>query len=352
MAKNKWFWLQLFAGEGGGAAGGTGASGGEGGEGGAVAGVNDGVDAEHQRLRELGVPEDKLRKRAKRQAAKLPEGAVRTAPKQAQEQATHEQVATAEENPTEDKTDAKATPARMSWDEIMADPEYNKQMQSVVQSRLKGAKAAEESLAKLAPALELLARRHGLDAENMDYDAIAKAISDDDSYYEDKALEMGVTVEAAKRIDQQERDHARQQKQEAQNLEEQRLRNHFMKMEQQGEALKKVFPNFDLRKEMQNPAFARLTHPNIGMSVEDAYHAIHRKEIDAARSQVIAQKTAEQISNAIQAGSRRPDENGTSGQSASVTTFDYSKASKAQREELKRAIYAAKARGEKLYPGR
>jgi hypothetical protein len=66
---------------------------------------------------------------------------------------------------------------------------------------------------------------------------------------------------------------------------------------------------------------------------------------------VIAQKTAEKFSNAIQAGYRRPDENGTSGQSASVTTFDYSRASKEQREALKREIYAAKARGEKLYPG-
>ncbi len=349
MAKNKWFWLQLFAGEGGGAAGGTGASGGEGGEGGAVAGVNDGVDAEHQRLRELGVPEEKLRKRAKRANAKLPEGAVRTAPKEAKQ--TQEQVATAEENPTEEKTE-NPTPARMSWDEIMADPEYNKQMQSVVQSRLKNAKAAEENLAKLAPALELLARKHNLDPANMDYDAIAKAISDDDAYYEDLALEKGVTLETAKRIDQQERETARQQREEARNLEEQKLRNHFMKLEQQGESLKKVFPDFDLRKELQNPVFARMTSPNVGVSVEDAYHAIHRKEIMAAGMQVTAQKTAQQISNAIQAGARRPDENGTSGQSASVTTFDYSKASKAQREALKREIYAAKARGEKLYPGR
>ena len=58
MAKTKWFWLQLFAGEG------AGASGGEGGEGGAVSGVIDGVAPEHQRLLELGVPEEKLRKRA------------------------------------------------------------------------------------------------------------------------------------------------------------------------------------------------------------------------------------------------------------------------------------------------
>ena len=346
MTNNKWFWLQLFGGEGGGA---SGASGGEGGGDGAVSGVNDGVAAEHQRLLELGVPEEKLRKRAKRASAKLPEGAVRTAPKEmAQPQ---EQVATAKENPTEEKTDT-ATPTRMSWEEIMADPEYNKQMQATVQSRLKNAKAAEENLSKLAPALELLARRHGLDVENMDYEAIAKAINDDDAYYEDKALEMGVTLETAKRIDQQERDQARQQREEARNLEQQKLHDHFVKLEQQGEALKQVFPNFDLRKELQNPVFARMTSPNVGVSVEDAYHAVHRKEIMQAGMQVTAQQTAQKISNAIQAGSRRPDENGTTGQSPSVTTFDYSKASKAQRDALKQQIRAAAARGEKLYPGR
>jgi hypothetical protein len=221
-----------------------------------------------------------------------------------------------------------------------------------VQSRLKSAKAAEESLAKLTPALELLARRHGLDATNMDYEAIAKAINDDDAYYEDLALEKGVTLETAKRIDQQEREHARQQKQEAMNLEQQRLQNHFMKLEREGEALKQMFPNFDLRKELQNPVFARMTSPNVGVSVEDAYHAVHRKEIMSRGMQVTAQKTKEQISNSIQAGARRPDENGISGQSPSVTTFDYSKASKEQREALKREIYAAKARGEKVYPGR
>ena len=344
MKNNKWFWLQLFAGEGAGASGGDGAGDG------AVSGANEGLAAEDQRLLELGVPEEKLRKRAKRANAKLPEGAVRTTPKEVQEQKPQEQVATAEENPTEEKTETN-TPARMSWDEIKADPEYNKEIQAIVQSRLRTAKNAEESLAKLAPALEVLARRHGLDAENMDYEAIAKAINDDDAYYEDKALEMGVSVEAAKRIDQQERDTARQQKEEARNLEEQKIHNHFRSLEQQGEALKKVFPKFDLRTELQNPVFARMTSPNVGVSVEDAYHAIHRKEIMSAGMQVTAQQTAQKISNAIQAGSRRPDENGTSGQSASVTTFDYSKASKEQREALKRQIYAAKARGEKVYPG-
>ena len=345
MSKSKWYWLQLFAGEG------AGASGGEGGGDGAASGES-GLDAEDQQLLELGVPAEKLRKRAKKASAKLPEGAVRTTPMQAQEQKPQEQVATAEENPTEDKTE-KTTPARMSWEEIMADPEYNKQMQATVQSRLRSAKNAEENLAKLTPALEVLARKYGQDLDNMDYDALAKAINDEDEYYEDKALELGTTVEAAKRIDQQERGDKREKREEARNMEEQQLRNHFVKMEQQGEALKKVFPSFDLRTELKNPVFARMTAPGTGiMSVEDAYRAVHRKEIEAAQSQVIAQKTAEKMSNAIQAGSRRPDENGTSGQAASVSTFDYSKASTAQRNALKQQIRAAAARGEKLYPGR
>ena len=341
MAKTKWFWLQLFAGEGAGASGGDGGS-----EGGAVTGV-DGVDAEHQRLRELGVPEDKLRKRANRANGKAPEGAVRTTPNAAEQ--AQEQVATANENPTEEKTDQ---PKRMTWDEIKADPEYNKEIQYIVQARLRTAKDAEATLAKLAPALEVLARQHKLDPANLDYDALAKAISDDDAYYEELALEKGVTLETAKRTDQQQREDARKQRAEAQTLEEQKLQNHFKKIQQQSEDLKKVFPEFDLRTELQNPTFVRLTSPGVGLSVEDAYHTIHRKEILARGMQVTAQQTKEQISNAIQAGSMRPDESGVTGQSASVTTFDYSKASKAQRDALKQQIRAAAARGEKLYPGR
>ena len=337
MKKTKWFWLQLFAGEG------AGASGGEGGEGTATG--ETGLAAGDQRLLELGVPAEKLRKRAKRASVSLPEGAVRTAPKEVQGQKPQEQVATAEENPTEEKTETPAT--KKSWEEIKKEyeEEYQKETQDMMKKRLKNVKESDEILAKITPALEVIARKYGVDVS--DYDALAKAINDDDAYYEDKALEMGVPVETAKRIDQQDRDTARQ----ARNLEQQKLLNHFMRMEQQGESLKKVFPNFDLRTELQNPVFARMTSPDIGLSVEDAYHAVHRKEIMQAGMQAAAQQTAQKMANAIQAGSLRPDENGTSGKSSSVTTFDYSKASKAQREALKAQIRAAAASGKKLYPG-
>ena len=329
--------LQLFAGEG---------TGGEGG-GEATSGENATVAAE-QRLRELGVPEDKIRKRASKVASKMP--TVQTEPVAEKTEVTNEQTATAEDNPTEEKAE---TPTRMSWEEIMKDPEYNKQMQAVVQSRLKSAKGAEETLGKLTPALELLARKYELDPTAEDFhDALTKKVNDDNAYYEDKALEMGVSVDTAKKIDQMERQNERDKAQAERTLQEQALQEHFAKLERQGEELKKIFPHFDLRTELQNPAFARMTAPGKGiMSVEDAYHAVHRNEIQVAAMQVTAQKTAEKISNSIQAGSRRPDESGASSQAPSVNTFNYRNASREQREAIKKRIRDAAARGEKLYPG-
>ena len=339
MLNTKWLNLQLFAGEG---------AGGDGGGEGAATGES-AVDAGQQRLLELGVPADKIRNRAKKSANTVTESAAKTEPK-AQEGKQDDKQAAAAENPTEDPK-ADNNTSRMSWDDIMADPEYNKQMQAVIQSRLRTAKASEETLNKLTPALEVLARKYNLDPANMDYDALTKAIDNDSEYYENKALEMGVSLETAKKIDQEERATLRQQREEARTLEENKIRQHIVKMEQQGEALKKVFPNFDLRKELQNPAFARMTAPNVGISVEDAYYAIHRNEIQTAAMQVTAQKTAQKLSNSIQAGQRRPIENGISGQAPSVISFDYRNASREQRETLKKQIREAAARGEKVYPG-
>ena len=337
MFNEKWLNLQLFAGEGAGDGGGEAAATGE-----------NSADAGHQRLLELGVPESKIRKNRAYKLNAPASKAAEAGQTKAQEQQAPQ--AAAAENPTEEKKTEST--ARMSWEEIMADPEYNRQMQATIQGRLRNAKGAEEALGKLTPALELLARKHNLDPANMDYEALAKAISDDSDYYEDKALEMGVSVETAKKIDQQERETARQQREQARTIEQQKFQQHIMRLEQQGEAMKKVFPNFDLRKELQNPAFARMTSPNVGISVEDAYYAVHRNEIQTAAMQVTAQKTAQKISNAIQAGSRRPNENGTSGQAPSVTTFDYSKASPEQRKAFKQYIRSEAAQGRKVYPGR
>ena len=340
--------LQFFAGEGAGTGNGSSGSASSADVGGQASGV-DATAAAEQRLRELGVPEGKAKQRASKVASRIPAAEVKSTPNTVT--ATVKQ-----DTPTEEKE--ANTSQRLTWDDIKRDPEYKKaydnDMQKAIMSRLNSERTAsqhaKDAIAAMTPAIELMARKYGLDAKNMDYKALAQAINNDDAYYEQKAIEMGTSVETAKRIDQLERDEQRRKEQEAINIQEQARRNHVVKLVQQGEALKATFPKFDLRAELQNPAFARLVDPKVGLSVEDAYHTVHRKEIQAAQMQYAAQKTAENMSNAIQSGQRRPDEAGSSSQAPSVSTFDYRNASSEQRQALKDRIRQAAARGEKVYP--
>lgn len=321
MKQRKWLLLQLFAG------GGEGAAAGDGGAQASASG-DTGADAGHNaRLLELGVPADKLRRANKPAAA-----SAAAAPQDAAGE-------------SEDAGKPKAR--RLTWEEVKQDPEYSQHMQAMVQSRLKNVKQAQENLQKLTPALEVMARAYGLDPKKLDYDALANAISGDDRLYEKRATELGVSTQVAKKL--QQLDQIQQQQKEA--AEDLALRRHFGKLQQQSEAMKQAYPQFDLQKELKNPAFVRLTAPNVGLSVEDAYCTVHRRELQAAAMQFSAQTTAQRISSAIQSGSRRPQENGTSSHAPSVTTFDYKNASREQREALKQQIRLAAARGEKLYPG-
>ena len=59
----------------------------------------------------------------------------------------------------------------------------------------------------------------------------------------------------------------------------QRIYGHIAKLEEETKGLKEIFPDFDLYRELKNPTFARLTAPESGIHAEDAYYAIHRKEL-------------------------------------------------------------------------
>ncbi len=334
-------YLQPFAEGGDGAPGAAAPGTGEG----QATGENNAVDAEQQRINDLlalGVPQDKIRtKRAIKteQAAaavqNVPQEPVKTEPKPAEED---------------------NAPKKMTWDEIMQDPEYNKEMQKTIQKRYK---KEHEFRDKLAPAIELLGQHYGLDTSDMDkfdIDAFTKAVTEDNQFYEQKAIELGIPVESARRLDQLERQEARRKKEEEKTIQEQMIEKHLQGLIQQGESLRAMIPNFDIRAELQNPTFARLTAPGSGLSVEDAYFAVHRADIQAAQKQqqaaavqFTAQQTAQALSNSIRAGQRRPDEASPS-QAASYSSYDYSLRNKEDRERLKAQIMGAKARGEKIYP--
>lgn len=333
MAKFKWFLLQLFA---------DGGTGGEGGGEGTASGET-AADAGQQRLRELGVPEGKIRKNRAYKFGNPQAAAVRKA--EPQEQPKQEDAAPAEQK--DSQQEAQQSTPRMSWDEIVKDPEYNQELQKLIKARLRESGASREAMEALTPALEVLSREYGLDPQKPDYAALAKKVTDDNRFYEKKALETGDSVETVKKMDRQEAELNRYRQQEAQNLEVRKKENHFANLYRQGEEMKKRFPGFDLQKELENPVFYRMTSMEVNIPVESAYYAVHRAEIQSAQAKVVAEQTAKQMANSIRSNAARPDESG-SRQGSSTVTFDYSKASRQQREELKRRIRS----GERILPGR
>ena len=124
MARFKWFLLQLFA---------DGASGGDGGGEGAAAGET-AADAGQQRLKELGVPENKIRKNRAYKFGKPSAEAVRKA--EPQEKPQQEVAAPAEQKDSQQEAQ-QSNPPRMSWDEIVKDPEYNQELQKLIKARLR-----------------------------------------------------------------------------------------------------------------------------------------------------------------------------------------------------------------------
>jgi hypothetical protein len=239
------------------------------------------------------------------------------------------------ENPTEDRNAKFEALIKGEFKDL-----YDAKVQDTVQKRLKSSKETVDKYNALTPTLEALAKKYGVDAT--DIEALNKAIEDDDSYYEQEALEKGITVEQLKEIRKMEKDNAELRKQlEEQNRKENANKIYAQWMEQ-ADSTKQVYPSFDLRTEMQNPKFVDLLKSNI--DVRTAYEVIHKDDIIAGAMQFTAKKVEQNITNKIIANGARPSENGNSSQGASVSKSDVSTLTKADRAEIARRV----ARGEKI----
>ena len=218
---------------------------------------------------------------------------------------------------------------------------YDARVQDTIQKRLKSTKETVEKYNSLSPTLEMLSKKYGVDAS--DIEALNKAIQEDDSYYEEEAMEKGITVQQLKEIRRMERENADLKRQ----MEEQSVKENASKLYaswmNQAEQLKSVYPSFDLETEMRNPKFVDLLRvPSI--DVRTAYEVLHKDEIIPAAMQFTAQTVERKLANKIMANGARPSENGMNSQSAAVVKSDVSQLSKADRREIERRV----ARGEKI----
>lgn len=212
----------------------------------------------------------------------------------------------------------------------------DKHIQGILNKRFKANKEMETRLSDQGAILDIVAEKYG--AAKGDLKALMEAVKNDDSYYEDKAAEEGLTVEQYKRIAQAE---AKNRAYEAQLQE--RQKNEFMQRQlsvwdEQAKELKKVFPDFDLHTELQNETFQKQLQ--LGIDMQSAYVAAHQAQILSGAMQYTAQAVRKATADDIAARGQRPRENAMSTQAAARVGTDVSKLTRADREALARRAMA------------
>ena len=218
--------------------------------------------------------------------------------------------------------------------------QYDQKVQDTIQKRLKGTRETVEKYTALQPVLEILAKKHGVDVG--DIDALTKAIEADDSYFEQEAMELGMSVKQLKELRSAQRENADLRRQIQERQKQENAEKIYSTWMQQAEETKKVYPGFDLRAELGNSKFLDLLNSNI--DVRTAYEVLHKDDIIPAAMQFAAKTVESKIASKIASGASRPAENGMNSGSAAVVKSDVSQLTKADRQEIIRRV----ARGEKI----
>ena len=217
---------------------------------------------------------------------------------------------------------------------------YTEKFQQAFNRRFKETKGMEESLAAQKPILDMLMQRYKI--ADGDVTKLQTAIEQDSAYWNDAAEEAGMTVEQLKAMQKLERENAELKQMRQKLLGEQQAQQKMNQWYTEGEKVKEIYPNFDLRTECANRDFLGLLKS--GLSVQKAYELMHMDEIKEAAARSAAQAAGKQVVAKIQSKAARPSENGTSSQSAVIVKNDVHNLSRADRAEIARRAQ----RGEKI----
>ncbi len=198
---------------------------------------------------------------------------------------------------------------------------YDQRMQDTIQKRLKGSAGIVQKYRALAPALELLGQRYGVDAS--DTEALRRAIQ------EENAPDPGAETETE----------APEQKE---TLRQERAKRQLSDWLRQAELTKSRYPSFDLQQEARDPRFRSLLRS--GVPLQTAFEVLHQQEILPAAMAYSARRAEERMADSVIAGQLRPAEGAMGGQSPSLSKRDVSRLTRAERDEIDRRV----ARGEKI----
>lgn len=247
------------------------------------------------------------------------------------------------ENPKPETTQETPEDRRKRWRDMIkgefADL-YAEDTQRMISRRYKPAKEAEERAAKQQPILDMLAQRYGV--TDGDVEKIAKALDEDNAYWQEAADSKGMSVEQYRAYARLEQQNMALVQAEERRKGEAAAQATLAKWEAEEAELKQKLPGFDLRTEAENPEFLSLLRA--GTPMEHAYRVIHFDELMGGAVQATAAATEQRVVSNIRAKGQRPTEAGLGAQGGVVVKNDVHKLNKADRAAIARRV----ERGEKI----
>ena len=185
---------------------------------------------------------------------------------------------------------------------------YGNDVHDAVKDRFKNQEDANAKLTQMQPMIDELMRTTG--AESME--ELQQLIMDRKA--EEEAEAAGVPTEQWKRMQALEKEHEERVASDKRETQQKQFIEHVQGLRQQAEELKKMFPDFDLENELRNNEKFRVwTSPGVGMTVEEAYYAMHGKELTPQLMAYGMQRAQQQMGQTIMAQRARPAEGAMSG---------------------------------------
>ena len=218
---------------------------------------------------------------------------------------------------------------------------YQKDFDTNFGKRFKGMKQTEEELKGIKDDIAPLLKKYKVESAK----DLVSAILSNPSTYADESYETGVDAEllAARNMleVEQGRRKAEEERKQAEEAERERVEaisKQIKSWEEEGGKVKALHPEFDLRTEMSNPAFATMLKDGVPML--DIYRALHHEDIAKA----IEEKAKKATTELIKSGQARPTEVGASSTKAINFDRDVNNLTDEEMEEIAERV----RRGERI----
>ena len=190
-----------------------------------------------------------------------------------------------------------------------------------------------------------LNEKYGTDAADLKAltEAVRNGVVKDDAYFEQLAMEKGVSVKTAREMDKLESENKRLTAREAmaQQMQQEAARQARItaiheQWDREAADLSQKYPGFDKDEVLANPEVSNMMRA--GVSMENAYRAAYFDRLMAQQTEATAKQVENGVMNREEQRRRRPGENGTRPGGAVQTKIDVEHMSRKEREALERRV--------------